>query len=97
MKYQRHAENYRKSLFHEVTPFGLLLKKKAAINVISPDFGNLCNEILKEAERKLLRLLLKEMEQIYINTETEFDEAIQSTLPERYVQEKKLVQKRNRK
>ena len=51
------------------------------------------NGILKEAERKLLRLLLKETV-IYINTEIEFNEAIQNTFLERYVQEKELVQRR---
>ena len=40
-------------------------------------------------------MLLKETEQIYMNTETEFNEAIQNRYPERYVQEKELVQRRN--
>ena len=65
------------------------VEKKAAIKVISPNFDNLWNAILKDPERKFLRLLLKGMEQIYINIELEFNEALQSKYPEIYVQEKK--------
>lgn len=61
------------------------VEKKAAINVISPGFDNLCNAILKDAEQKLLRLPLKEMQQIYINIEIEFNEDLQSKYPKMYV------------
>ena len=47
--------NYREILLHDITPFGLQLKKKAAINEISPNFDNQWNKVLKGVERKLLR------------------------------------------
>ena len=64
LKYQHHAENYKESLAYDITPFGLQLKKKAAISAISPDFDNQWNNVLKDAERKLLKLLLKEVNEI---------------------------------
>lgn len=57
------------------------VEKKAAINVISPGFDNLCNAILQEVVQKLL----KEMQQIYINIEIEFNEDLQSKYPKIYV------------
>ena len=71
----------------------LQLKKKAAINAISPDFDKQWNGILKKAEGKLLRLLLNETRQIYVNTEIECNEAIQSTFPKICVLKKELFQK----
>ena len=62
--------------------FELQLKEKA-IYVISPDFDNQWNGILKEAERKLLRLLLKVTEKNYLNREIEFNVAVQNTFPKR--------------
>ena len=47
LKYYHHAENYHQSILQDITPFGLRLKKKAAINPISPDFDNQWNGILK--------------------------------------------------
>ena len=37
LKYDHHAEYYKQSISEDITPFGLRLKKKAAINPISPD------------------------------------------------------------
>ena len=64
LKYQHHAENYKESLVQDITPFRLQLKKKAAISAISPYFNNQWNNVLKDAERKLLKLLLKEVNRI---------------------------------
>ena len=48
----------------DIKPYVLQLKKKAAISCISPDFNNWWNNVLKEAERKLLKLSLKEVTEI---------------------------------
>ena len=34
LKYGHHAENYKQSILEDITPFGLRLKKKAAINYL---------------------------------------------------------------
>ena len=64
LKYYHHAENYQQSILQGIIPFGLLLKKRAAINPVSPDFNNHWNGILKDAERKPLTLLLDEVQKI---------------------------------
>ena len=40
LKIQHHAENYMERLAQDITPYGLQLKKKAAISSFSPDFKN---------------------------------------------------------
>ena len=40
LKYYYHAENYQQSILQGIIPFGLLLKKRDAINPVSPDFNN---------------------------------------------------------
>ena len=76
MKYQHHAENYKESLPHDIIPFVLQLKKKADISPISPDFSNQWNNLLKDAERKLLKLLLKEVNEISNDANKKFDEQV---------------------
>ena len=83
------------NIYIYITPFGLRLKKKAAITPISPDFDNQWNGILKDAERKLLKLLLKEAQEISTSADTEFRERIKEENPENYAKEKELVEKRN--
>ena len=73
------------------------MKKKAAINSISPDFKIEWNGILKDAERKLLKLLLKEVQDISRNADKELKESIKKEHPNNYVKEKELVEKRNSK
>ena len=97
LKYYHHAENYKQSILQDITPFGLRLKKKAAINPIFPDFNIEWNGILKDAERKLLKLLLKEVQDISRNADKEFKESIKKEHPNNYVKEKEFVEKRNSK
>ena len=53
LKYCHRAENYQQSILQDITPFGLRLKNRAAINPISPDFNSHRNGIFKGAERRL--------------------------------------------
>ena len=61
------------SLSQDVTPYRLQLKK-AVISSISPDFRNRWNNDLGDAERKVLKLLLKEVNDISIDENRMFDE-----------------------
>ena len=90
LTYYHHAENYQQIILQDITPFGLRLKKRAAINSISPDFNSYCNGTLEDAERKLLTLLLEEVQKIL-----ESAEIIKKEHPNNYVKEKELVEKRN--
>ena len=66
------------SLAQGITHYWLQLKKKAAISSISPDFSNRWNNFLKEAERKLLKLLLKKVNEISGNANRKFGEIVKS-------------------
>ena len=94
LKYYHHAENYQQSILQDITHFGLRLKKKAAINPIPPDFNSQWNGILKDAEWKPLKLLLKEAQSISKSTNSEFQESIKKEQPNNYVKEKDLVEKK---
>ena len=95
LKYYHHAENYQQSILQGIIPFGLLLKKRAAIDPVSPDFNSHWNGILKDAERKLLTLLLEEVQKVSYRADSEFQEIIKKEHPNNYVKEKELVEKRN--
>ena len=93
--YYHHAENDQKSILQYITPFGLRLKKEAAINPISFDVNNQWNGIFKDVEQKLLALLLKEVQKISKSADSEFQESIKKEHPSNYVKEKELVENRN--
>lgn len=95
MKYQHHVENYIENLAQDITPYGLQLKKKAAISSISPDFRNRWNNVLKETERELLKLLLKEVDEISDDANRKFDQTVKSLYSHNFSREKEHVQKRN--
>ena len=62
LQYERHQVNYRNSLPHGVTTYGLQLKKGAQIETTLPTKWS---NILYEAERKLVNLLLDEGKIMY--------------------------------
>ena len=95
LKYYHRAENYQQSILQNITPFGLRLKNRAAINLVSPDFNSLRNGIFKGAKRKLLTLLLQEAQKISESADSEFQEIIKKGNPNNYVKQKELVQKKN--
>ena len=65
LRYEHHHENYKNSLLNNITPYGLQLKKKAQIETVSEDFSVKWTNVLYEAERKLVQLLLKESQLMY--------------------------------
>ena len=69
LKYNHHAINC-------ITLFGLRLKKKLAIIPMSPGIYTQWNGILKDAEQKLLKLLLKETQDISVNANSTVNEII---------------------
>ena len=60
-------------------------ERKHHLIIISPNSDNKWNGISKDAEQKLLRLLLKETENIYRNTEIVFTEAIKSKYKDMFI------------
>ena len=60
LRYEHHREHYKNSLLNNITPYGLQLKKNTQIETVSKDFLVKWTNVLYEAERKLVQLLLKE-------------------------------------
>ena len=73
MRYQHHWENYQTSLLEGLTPSGLQIKKRPAINSISGTFEEQWNFFLYDAEKKLVQLLLKESERIVNEIEIQIE------------------------
>ena len=60
IRYDHHAENYRRSTIEDETPYGLRINRKPGIQTVSVNFIEKWNEILKGTDRKLVELLLME-------------------------------------
>ena len=69
---EHHQENYKNSLLNDITPYGLQLKKHAQIETISEDFSVKLLNVLHEAERKLVNLLLEETKLVHQELENKF-------------------------
>ena len=82
LRYEHHHENYKNSLLNNITPYGLQLKKKAQIQTVSEDFSVKWTNVLYEAERKLVQLLLKESQLMYDKMDKELNGTIKSEYPE---------------
>ena len=82
LRYEHHHENYKNSLLNNITPYGLQLKKKAQIETVSEDFSVKWTNVLYEAARKLVQLLLKESQLMYDKIDKELNDTIKSAYPE---------------
>ena len=88
LRYNHHKENYQTSLRDGIIPPGLQIKKEPAIVPVTKDFQKHWESILYDAETHLVKLLLKESENIINSIEVEFDQKFQLQYPES-AQEKK--------
>ena len=70
------------SLLNNIAPYGLQLKKKAQIETVSEDFSVKWTNVLYDAERKLVQLLLNESQLMYDKTDKELNNPIKSGYPE---------------
>ena len=86
--YDHHKENYQTSLRDGIIPPGLQIKIEPAIVPLTKDFQKHWESILYDAETRLVKLLLKESENIIASIEVEFDQRLQLQYPES-AQEKK--------
>ena len=58
--YENRHLNFKESILRDVTPFGLRIKKKPGITQKSTNSLPRWKEILKQAERSLIKLLSEE-------------------------------------
>ena len=94
MSYKHHKENYIKSLEEGITPSGLQIKKKPAFLPVSEDFEIKWNAILRDAEKKIIKLLMYESNQVIAKIEAEIQEELKEEDPNRF--RKKLNQLENK-
>ena len=64
LRYQHHRENYLTSLLKGLIPSGLKINKRPAFEVVTDEFENQWNSVLYDAEKRLVKLLLKESESV---------------------------------
>ena len=95
LRYEHHQENYQSSLQHGITPFGLQLKKLPQIETTSEDFPTKWSNILYNAERKLVNLLLDETKVMHEKMENDFDEVLRTSYPQNYTNMKNEIMERN--
>ena len=63
-RYEHHLQNYQTSLKTGLIPNGLKIKKSPAITPVSEDFNTKWNEVLYNAEKSLVELLLYESSKV---------------------------------
>ena len=84
LRYQHHQKNYEKSLETGIIPKGLKIKKVPAFHPLSEDFFIKWEEILYNAEKILVELLLYESSKIIAKIEIDFSNEIYKLHPDDY-------------
>ena len=80
-RYQHHYKNYEKSIALDLIPKGLKIKKRHAFEPISKDFNNKWNNMLWDAERNLVELLLSESLKVVERVELDLDLELKRVYP----------------
>ena len=70
-RYNHHQKNYEWSLLEGIVPTGLKLKKHPVFQPVSPDINLNWNNVLYDAEKKLVELLLEESKKVVTKIETQ--------------------------
>ena len=84
LRYQHHQKNYEKSLETGIILKGLKIKKVPAFHPVSEDFFIKCKEILYNAEKNLVELLLYESSKVIAKIEINFSNEIYKLHPDDY-------------
>ena len=69
-----------------ITPVGLSIKKKPAVQLFSEDFEFKCNSITFNAERSIVQLLLHESENVFRKIEVKIQKKFNERSPEKLKQ-----------
>ena len=77
LRYQHNRENHVTSLLEGFIPKGLRIKKRPASAVVTDHFENQWNSILYDTEKRLVKLLLKESENVIAKIDTEIEIELQ--------------------
>ena len=71
LRYQHHRENYLKSLLEGLILSGLKINKRPAFESVTDEFESHWNSVLYDAEKRLVKLLLKESENVIAKVPSE--------------------------
>ena len=82
--YEYHLQNYQTSLITGLIPNGLKIKKSPAITPVSENFNTKWNEVLYNAEKNLVELLLYESSKVIAKIQVELDLEVRKIDPENY-------------
>ena len=83
-RYEHHLENYETSLKTGLILNGLKIKKSPAITPVSEDFNTKWNEVLYNAEKNLVALLLYESSKVIAKIQVQLDLEVRKIDPGNY-------------
>ena len=83
-RYKHYLQNYQTSLNTGLIPNGLKIKKLPAITPVSEDFNTNYNEVLYNAAKNLVELLLYESSKVIAKIQVELDLEVRKIDPENY-------------
>ena len=93
MRYQHHWQDYKESMRIGIVPKGLRIKKAPAFEPVSKDFYIRWDEILYNAEKNLIELLLYESSKVVAKLEVDLSNGIRELYPDSY-EDKRLEMER---
>ena len=84
IRYDHHAENYKRSIIEEKSPYGLQINKKPRIQIISLDVFEKLSSFLRNAERQLTEFLLRETKVVFKAVEDKFGQKLREMFQENF-------------
>ena len=82
--YDHPTENYKRRITEDESPCGLQINKNPGIQIISLDFFEKWNSVLRNAERQLIELLFTEAKVVSKAVEDRFDRKLREMIPENF-------------
>ena len=89
-----HQKNYEQNFVEGIVPTGLKLKKGSAFHPVSADFDLNWNNVLYDAEKKLVRLLLEESKKVITKIDTGVAIEIETKYPEPTREEREKIKRK---
>ena len=90
-RYNHHQKNYERSLLEGIVLAGFKLKKSPTFQPVSPDFDLNWNNVLYDAEKKLVKLLLEEPKKVITKIDTDIAIEIETKYPETTQEEREKI------
>ena len=95
IRHNHHKQNYERSLFEGIIATGLKTNKKPAFQPISGNFYQQWNTVLDDMEKRLVKLLLEDLEKVIETSETEITRRKDKKFPDYTDSERKSVREKH--